>query len=42
MSKKTIFGALEKYKIVLEAIRGVLTQAQIVAKYHVHTTQISN
>lgn len=41
MSQRNRFSSAEKYKIALEAIRGELTQAQIMAKYHVHTTQIT-
>lgn len=35
------FSPTDKYLIALEAIRGELTQAQITAKHHVHTTQIA-
>lgn len=40
-SKKT-YTAVEKYKIVLEAIKGNLTQSEITAKYKIHSTQINN
>jgi putative transposase len=40
-SKKT-YTAAEKYKIVLETLRGNLTQSEIPAKYKIHSTQIKN
>jgi transposase len=40
-SKKT-YTAAEKYKIVLEAIKGNLTQSEITSKYKIHSTQINN
>ncbi len=36
------YSAEEKAKIVIEAIKGELTIAQITSKYGVHATQISN
>lgn len=36
------YSAEEKTKIVIEAIKGELTIAQITSKYGVHATQISN
>lgn len=41
MSQRRKFSPAEKYRIVLEAIKGDLTQAQITAKYQVHVTQIN-
>lgn len=41
MSKRQNFNAAEKYKVALEAIKGELTQAQITARYKVHSTQIA-
>ena len=41
MSKKAKqYSAIEKSKIVIEAIKGELTIAQITSKYGVHSTQI--
>ena len=41
MSKKAKqYSATEKSKIVIEAIKGELTIAQITSKYGVHSTQI--
>ena len=41
MSKKAKqYSATEKSKIVIEAIKGELTIAQISSKYGVHSTQI--
>jgi len=41
MSKKAKqYNAAEKSKIVIEAIKGELTIAQISSKYGVHSTQI--
>jgi transposase-like protein len=37
-----VYTAAEKYKIALEAIKGNLTQAEITAKYKIHSTQINN
>ena len=34
------YSAIEKSKIVIEAIKGELTIAQITSKYGVHSTQI--
>jgi transposase-like protein len=34
------YGAEEKAKIVLEVLKGELTQSQITAKYGVHNTQL--
>ena len=39
-TKAKIYTAAEKYKIALEAIKSNLTQAEITAKYKVHSTQI--
>ena len=39
-SKRKNYSKTEKAKIVLDAIRGDLTLAQIASKYGVHTTQI--
>lgn len=36
------FSADEKAKIVLEILKGELTQQQITAKYGVHSTQLHN
>ena len=36
------YSAEEKAKIVVEAIKGELTIAQITSKYGVHATQINN
>ena len=42
MSKKAKqYSAAEKSKIVIEAIKGELTTAQISSKYWVHSTQMS-
>ena len=43
MTKKARqYSAEEKAKIVVEAIKGELTIAQITSKYGVHTTQIQH
>jgi transposase len=39
--KRNSYTAEEKAKIVLETLKGHLTQAQITAKYGVHSTQIN-
>lgn len=36
------YSAEEKAKIVLEILKGELTQQQIIAKYGVHSTQLHN
>ena len=36
------YSAQEKAKIVLEILKGELTQQQITAKYGVHSTQLHN
>ncbi len=36
------YSAEEKAKIVLEILKGDLTQQQIIAKYGVHSTQLHN
>lgn len=36
------YSAQEKTKIVLEILKGELTQSQITAKYGVHSTQLYN
>jgi transposase len=42
MSKtRKSYSAEEKAKIVIESLRGELTQAQITSKYGVHATQIN-
>lgn len=40
--KTSAISSVEKAKIVIEAIKGELTIAQITSKYGVHATQISN
>ncbi|PIZ03728.1 MAG: hypothetical protein COY58_07790 [Gammaproteobacteria bacterium CG_4_10_14_0_8_um_filter_38_16] len=39
--KRRKYSPAEKAKIALEAIKGELTMAQIIAKYGVHATQVS-
>lgn len=36
------YNAQEKAKIVIEVLKGELTQSQITAKYGVHSTQLHN
>lgn len=40
-TKRKKYSASEKAKIALEAVKGNMTMAQIVAKYSVHATQIN-
>jgi transposase len=40
MKSKKIFTAAEKYKVSMEAIKGVMSIAQIASHYGVHPTQI--
>lgn len=40
MTIRKRYGAEEKAKIVLEVLKGELTQGQITSKYGVHTTQL--
>lgn len=39
--KRRKFGAAERYRVALEAIKGELTMAEISSKYRVHVTQIN-
>lgn len=39
-AKKKTFTAAEKYKVALEAIKGIMSIAQIASTYGVHPTQI--
>jgi transposase-like protein len=42
LKKAKVYSAEFKLRIVLEAIRGELSQNQITSKYGVHATQISS
>lgn len=41
-TKRKRYSAVEKAKIALDAIRGELTMAEIVAKHSVHPTQVNS